>query len=148
MHHIPLEEADDLAVALAVFLTFADIGERWRMVTHPDDRDAIQRGIGLPTAAVVEPEAVGFAARRRYRTEAAELGDRGFGTDPARIVGDQVEHFQRRHRGDSVRCDQCRRAGGDELFERLVMCLDLMIQYQPAVAPGRVWRFWPKRSSR
>jgi hypothetical protein len=47
---------------LPSFLRLADIGKRWLVVAHPNNRNAIQGGIGLTAAAAIEPEAVGLSA--------------------------------------------------------------------------------------
>jgi hypothetical protein len=38
---VSLETADNLTVALPLLFTFADIGKRWWIVSHPNDGDAI-----------------------------------------------------------------------------------------------------------
>jgi len=70
---VSFEATDDLAVGLAVFLALAEIGKCGRVITDANDRDAVEGGIGLSTAAAIKTEAVGFSARRRERADAAKL---------------------------------------------------------------------------
>ena len=51
---VSFQATDNLAVALSFFLAFADIGQRGRVVAHPNDCDPIERGVGLSVATTIE----------------------------------------------------------------------------------------------
>jgi len=63
------------------------------VIPHSDDHDPIQGSIGLSVASPIEAMAVRFAARGWNRTDAAEFGESGLGTDAFGIVADEDEHL-------------------------------------------------------
>ena len=54
------EAADDLGFSLAFGGAAGDVGLGGGVVLHPHDDGAVERGVGLPVAAVVEPVTVGL----------------------------------------------------------------------------------------
>src|ERR1700730_7605742 len=88
-----LETADDLHFTFAVCFAFFDVIESRLVISHPDDRDAIQGSIGLPVASPVEAMSVCSSARGWNRTGAAEFGESRLGTDAFGIVPDEDEHL-------------------------------------------------------
>jgi hypothetical protein len=74
----PLHATDDLGLGLAFGGSSGDVGDGGLVEAHPDDDDAVQRGVGLAVAAAVEAVADGLARGGRDRTGAAQLGERSF----------------------------------------------------------------------
>lgn len=79
--------SNDFVVALSVFGAFLDVGKRWFVAAPPDDGYTIECCVGLPIAASIQTEAVGFATGCRNWANTAELGKERMrvGSLPTRI---------------------------------------------------------------
>jgi len=102
------------------------------VISHPDDRDAIQGSIGLPVASPVEAMSVCSSARGWNRTGAAEFGESRLGTDAFGIVPDEDEHLSCSTRGDPMGFEHGRRAGYGQSLEIGIMDSNFGIKRQPA----------------
>ena len=127
-----LETTDDLHFAFAICFAFFDIIKSRLVASHPDDHDAIQGSVSLPVSSPIEAMAVRFAARGWNRTDAAEFGESGLGTDAFGIVADEDEHLGCGPCGDPVGFEHGRCAGGGQRLEIGIMGSDFGIKRQPA----------------
>src|SRR3546814_4950001 len=71
---VAFQAAYDLAFAFSFLGTFADIGKRWLVVAHANDRNPVQGGIGLSVATAIKPEPISLSACCGDWTHAAKLG--------------------------------------------------------------------------
>src|ERR1700712_514142 len=74
--HVPLQAPHDLPLRPSLSQALLDVGERRLVASHAGDDDPVERGVRLPIAAPVQPMARRLPARRRDRTDAAQLGKR------------------------------------------------------------------------
>jgi hypothetical protein len=88
---ISLEATDDFAAGPAFGETAFEVGAGGGVPAQPGQHDAIQRGVCLPVAAVVEAHALGLARGRFDRTGAAQGGEGRLTAEPLWVVagGDQ-----------------------------------------------------------
>jgi hypothetical protein len=81
---------------------------------HPRDDDAVERCIGLPVAAAVQPVTIGSPARRRDWTGLAEFSERAFRMNALGIVAREEQEFDGGRVGDAGRRCELRRGGENE----------------------------------
>src|SRR6195952_372095 len=74
--HVPLQASYDLPLCPSLSEALLDVGERRLVASHAGDDDPVERGVRLPIVAAVQPMARRLPARRRDRTDAAQLGKR------------------------------------------------------------------------
>lgn len=103
------------------------------MRAHPNDGDTVERGVGLSVSTAVETLARGLAAGCRDGTDAAELGERGLGSDALWIVTENDQHLRDRSGGDAWRGHQCRRPTTDKRLESVIEFTDFRIKSEPAM---------------
>ena len=60
---------------------------------HADDHDPVECRVGLAVASAEEPVPVCDPGRGGDRAGATELGERGFGSDPCRVVVGSDHHL-------------------------------------------------------
>lgn len=89
----PLDAADYLPPRLALSGLSGGIGFGFVIVAHAYEGDAAQRSVGLPVSSSVSSHAVGLAASRRDRADAAKLGKGRFGSEVLRSVTEDDQHF-------------------------------------------------------
>src|SRR6266700_6855830 len=76
---VAFQAADDLAFALAFVGAPFDVVLGRLVVAHADEDDPVERRVGLPVAASVEPVPAGLAGRGGGRLGAAEHREGGLG---------------------------------------------------------------------
>ena len=84
----------DFAFALSVFCTFLTISQSCFVASHPDNGQAIKGGVGLWISALVQSEAVCFAAECRDWANTTELCKCCLSTDARWIVANKYQHFR------------------------------------------------------
>ena len=84
----------DFAFALSVFCAFLNISQSWFVASHPDNGHAIKGGVGLWISALVQSEAVCFAAECRDWANTTELCKCCLSTDARWIVANKYQHFR------------------------------------------------------
>ena len=87
--------------------------------------DAVERGVGLPVAAAVEPVPGCLAGAGGDRGDAAEHGERGFGGESAVVLSGADQQLPGRVGADAIGGQQARVDGGHEWFEEFVEVGDL-----------------------
>src|SRR5829696_6095789 len=130
---VALEEADGFTSGLSVGQASSWIVLAAGVPAQPGQGDPVERGVGLPITATVEPPAAGLAGGGLDRADTAERGVGALTAQPFRVVpgGDQ-------QRGGAVGTDaalfqQLGCVGGDQRAEPFVQLIGLGLQRQ---APG------------
>ena len=106
------------------------------VITHSNDRNAIDGGICLAISTPIEPHSVGLATGRRNWADAAHFRQGSFRFDALGIVADQDQHLGDCHRRDAERRHQCRSSVGDHAVELTFVLCDFFVQHQPTTGDG------------
>jgi hypothetical protein len=69
-------------------LAFGGVGLGFGVVAEPAEHDGVQRAVGLPVPAAVEPVPLGFAGGSRQWRHPAQHRERGFAVHPVGVVAD------------------------------------------------------------
>src|SRR5262245_3699209 len=76
---VALDAADDRFFAESLAGAFVDVGAGAWVVAHPAQGHGVQRVVGGPVAAAVQPVPVGASGADRYWGGAAQAGQGGLG---------------------------------------------------------------------
>jgi hypothetical protein len=78
------------------------VGAASWVVAEPVEHDDVEGVVGVAVAASVEPVTVNAAAAGRDRRDAAQLGERGLGDDPMRVIAGAGQELA--SRGSDLPC--------------------------------------------
>ena len=113
------------------------------IVSEPDDDDAMGCCIGLAVASAVQPVPVGLAGGRKYRTHAAQRGERSLGMNALRVAAGRNQQSCRRVGSYPEDADQGRNCHPGEPFRLGLQIVDLPVELKGSGRQGIEGRTWP-----
>jgi len=132
MEHLPgdepLEAAQDVLVAQPFRLASFGVGLGLLMPAQPHHRDAMQSGIGLTIASPVEPVMPSVAGAGLQRAGTADRSERGFRTNPLRVIADCSQQHGGAVNADAIALTQARACRLSQLVEIAHQGLELGVQ--------------------
>jgi hypothetical protein len=134
---LSLEAADDVAFAEAFHCASGDVVDRGLVEPHPDDHGAVDRGVQLSVAAVIDPVPPrGHPRRCGDGADPGKFRQRCFGADAFGVVADDDEDLGRGVDADSERLDELRGDPQDEFLDHRLELCDLSVESEPAACEG------------